>query len=59
MHAEVDWLIAELGLESMLPPIESFVVQPKAKKPAGRTERIGAHDVPADVAAMFDSEICP
>lgn len=59
MHAEVDYIIAELGLESTLPPIESFVVQPKAKKPAGRTERIGAHDVPADIAEMFSEEIMP
>lgn len=46
-HAEVDYEIAQLGVESMLPPIESFCEK--------RTVRIGAVDVPQDIAQMLDA----
>lgn len=56
LHHEVEFLCAQLGVEGQLPPIESFCEKQSAEQ---RTVRIGAHDVPADLAEMLGGEIAP
>lgn len=52
LHAEVEYLIAQLGVEGQLPPIEAFCEK--------RTVRIGVVDVPADIVDLIDkAEMIP
>jgi hypothetical protein len=50
-HAEVDAMIERLGGPKWVPKVPTFRSE--------ETERVGVHDVPADLAAMFDEEIVP
>lgn len=56
LNAEIEFLAAELGVETILPPIDSFL-DVKSKK--HNTVRIGSVDVPADLAEMLDDELVP
>lgn len=56
LHAEVDYAIAELGAESILPPIESFI-EHKAVQDRNRMVMVGDLEVPEDVMdALGDKE---
>lgn len=56
-HAEVEFEIAQMGAECILPPIESFLADGWQAPDTQGTVRYGDLEVPADIDAFLDSEV--